>query len=500
MFKGIISRVSTMIQTQLAAMTTFLVRLLNTANNAVQFIQQKIQKFFQNIMARPRSKKNYWQFFGLYFSKRFVCMSIIGIGVVGYFLVYYAVPWAEGKVWTANLRLDTLKYSKFTGKARVFDTSDNLVFEGNLEKGSPKGTGIQYDSQGKVIYKGNFEGGKYSGDGELYNSDGILTYTGGFANNLYSGEGKLYNTIGKLIYDGSFAVGQRSGMGAEYDPDTGLKKYYGQHENDALNGNAVEFGSDGKTIHYEGNFKDGSYGGEGKLYSGTALQYAGNFERGMYNGTGNLYDLDTGSVVYSGEFKDGVYDGKGSLYDTSTSVIIYSGEFSNGKRQGKGTSYDKLGSELFSGNFRSDSIDYIAYLGKSPDDVASEFGQETYKTETNGKMIVTYRNLDASIVFKIDSEKGEYVCEKIVLGTKESFMGLGANSTAVERRSVMGEPFSSINYSCPDYYKTVFSHLGININNVKSIPCDKYILDNYFIRFYFNDGRTELKCIEICSM
>ena len=188
MFKGIISRVSTMIQTQLAAMTTFLVRLQNTANNAVQFIQQKIQKFFQNIMARPRSKKNYWQFFGLYFSKRFVCMSIIAVGVVGYFLVYYAVPWAEGKVWTANLRLDTLKYSKFTGKARVFDTSDKLVFEGNLEKGSPKGTGIQYDSQGKVIYKGNFEGGKYSGDGELYNSEGILTYTGGFANNLYNGD------------------------------------------------------------------------------------------------------------------------------------------------------------------------------------------------------------------------------------------------------------------------------------------------------------------------
>ena len=223
MFKGIISRVSTMIQTQLAAMTTFLVRLQNTANHAVQFIQQKIQRFFQSIMARPRSKKNYWKFFGLYFSKRFVCISTIVFIVVGYFLVYYAVPWAEGKVWTANLRLDTLKYSKFTGKARVFDTSDKLVFEGSLEKGFPKGVGVQYDSQGKVVYKGNFEGGKYSGDGELYNSDGILTYTGSFANNLYNGEGKLYNTIGKLIYDGNFAVGQRSGMGAEYDPDTGLK-------------------------------------------------------------------------------------------------------------------------------------------------------------------------------------------------------------------------------------------------------------------------------------
>ena len=78
-------------------------------------------------------------------------------------------------------------------------------------------------------------------------------------------------------------------------------------------------------------------------------------------------------------------------------------------------------------------------------------------------------------------------------------MGLGAQSTAVERRSVMGEPFSSINYSCPDYYRTVFSNLAINIDNVEKVPSDKYIMENYFIRFYFNEGRTELKCIEICN-
>ena len=157
-----------------------------------------------------------------------------------------------------------------------------------------------------------------------------------------------------------------------------------------------------------------------------------------------------------------------------------------------------MGSQQFSGNFRGDSIDYIAYLGKSPDEVTSGFGKESYRAEVDNKMIITYLGMDASVVFKIDSNTGEYVCEKIVLGTHEKFMGLGAQSTAVERRSVMGEPFSSINYSCPDYYKTVFANLSININDTSSVPSDKYILNNYFIRFYFNDGRTELKCIEIC--
>ena len=103
-------------------------------------------------------------------------------------------------------------------------------------------------------------------------------------------------------------------------------------------------------------------------------------------------------------------------------------------------------------------------------------------------------------MFKIDEEKDEDVCEKILLGTKEKFMGLGVQSSSMERRNIMGDPFSSIDYNCPDYYKTVFANLGININNINAIPCDKYVMDNYFIRFYFNSGRTELKCIEICSM
>jgi len=498
--KDIISRVATTLQSQITVLTAFLVQLQNFGTRAAQFVQQKIQKFFQTLLGEPKSKKDYWRIMGVYLSKRFVSMSLVVLGVLGYFLIFHAVPWAEGKVWTANLNLDTSKYTKFNGKARVYDQAGVLVFEGNLNKGTPEGIGIQYDSKGNIIYKGGFSGGKYSGEGELYNNEQTLIYSGAFANNKYEGSGKLYNDIGKTVYVGEFSVGQRSGTGVEYDPDTELRKYYGQHSNDVPNGIGVEYEEDGFSIRYEGAFKDGVYGGEGKLYSNNALQYSGNFANGVYSGIGNLYNLDTGVLIYSGEFKDGLYDGAGSLYDPSSSVVVYSGEFSKGKKQGAGKSYDKLGSQLFDGNFRSDSIDYIAYLGRSPEDVTKEFGQETYKTETGGKMIITYLNLDASVVFKIDEEKGEYACEKIILGTKDAFMGLGAKSTAVERRNVMGDPFSSINYNCPSYYKTIFSHLGISVNNISSVPCDKYVMDNYFVRFYFNDGRTELKCIEICSM
>lgn len=501
MIKDIFTKITTSLQTQLTVLTSFMVQIQNMGTHAAQFVQQKVQKFVQSFLRNPRSKKDYWKILGIYFSKRFTIMSVIVLGVVGYMLVYYVYPWADGKLWTANMRLDTVKYSKFDGKARVYNTDGKLVYEGGMEKGSPSGEGVQYDYSGNLIYKGSFKAGKYSGQGELYNSSGVLIYSGAFSNNNYDGEGKLFNDIGKVIYIGNFSVGQRSGKGVEYDPSNQLKKYYGDYANDVRNGNGVEYEEDGTSIHYEGSFKDGVYGGgNGKLYSEGNLLYDGAFESGTYTGSGTLYDLDTGVAQYTGEFKNGLYDGDGKLYDVGTSVVVYEGGFSKGKRQGNGTSFDKLGSQQFKGNFRGDSIDYIAYLGKSPENVKVEFGQESYRSETSGKLIVTYLNMDASFVFKIDTDKGEYVCDKIILGIREKFMGLGAQSSAVDRRSVMGDPFSSINYNCPQYYKTVFAHLSININKIDSVPSDKYIMDNYFIRFYFNDGRTELKCIEIGSI
>ena len=64
----------------------------------------------------------------------------------------------------------------------------------------------------------------------------------------------------------------------------------------------------------------------------------------------------------------------------------------------------------------------------------------------------------------------------------------------------MGSTFSSIDYSLPDYYKTVLSHLSINVKDIKNVPSDKYVYGNYYVRFYFNSGKTELKFVEISSM
>lgn len=499
-FRDVLSNVTSFIQSQLATINTLFLQLQNFGSRVAQFIQQKLQKFVHTLTQNPKSKKDYWRFLGLYVSKKFAIIFLAVVGAVGYLFINYAYPWADGRLWTATLRIDSARYMHFSGRAKVYDTEGLLIYEGNMENGLAHGEGTQYNMNGDLVYKGSFENGKYKGQGELYNSAGNKVYEGAFENNCYEGEGKLFNDIGKTLYIGHFAVGQRSGTGMEYDPATGLRKYYGEYANDVRNGNGVEYGDDGETVVYEGDFKDGMYGGEGKLYANGSLLYSGSFESGKYSGTGNLYDLNTSALLYSGEFKNGLYDGMGKLYDVGTSVVVYDGAFSNGKKQGAGESYDKLGSKMFAGNFRGDSIDYIAYLGQKPDKVTDEFGKESYRTEVDGKLILTYLSMDVSVIFKIDGEKGEYVCEKFILGTKEEFMGLGAKSSAMERREVMGDTYSSYNYSCPNYYKTVFKHLSININKTDSVPSDKYILSNYFIRFYFNEGRTELKCIEICSM
>lgn len=496
----VLSRIVSTVQSQLAGMTTWVFKLQNTGTQLAQSAQQKLQRFMHALSKQPRSKEDYWKAFGLYFSKRFVIMSIVVTSVLGYLGISYAYPWAEGKLWTATIKIDSSKYSTFSGKAKIIDTDGTLIYIGQMEKGSPNGYGIQYNVDKSVLYEGNFKSGKYNGEGRLFNSNGIVTYDGEFANNKYDGKGKFYSDIGKLLYSGEFSAGQKSGKGIEYDPTNGIKTYYGHFENDVRQGNGVVFDKDGETILYEGNFQAGAYEGSGKLYKNGNLIYSGDFVNNTYEGEGNLYDIETGALVYTGGFKEGVYDGDGKLYDKSTSVVIYEGRFSKGKKQGEGASYDSMGSQSFSGTFRSDSIDYIRYLGSTVDDITGQFGQESYRTEVDNKLILTYLTLDASIVFKVDSEKGIYVCEKVVIGTKDAFMGLGAQSTAVERREVMGEPFSSISYNMPNYYKTILQNLAININDLTKVPSDKYIMDKYFIRFYFNDGRTELKCIEISSM
>ncbi len=487
------------ISTQLNGIKQQFAKVKQVFAKVVQVVNKFVKKTFDLLMRKPSDKSDYVRIGKFYLSKRLLTIICLGIIVVIFIFVQFFFPWADGRLWTANIKLNSQKYHTFTGKVRVKDDMGVMIYEGQMKDGQIEGEGKQYDSKGELVYVGSFEKSQYSGKGELY-SNSVMIYSGTFAKNLYEGQGELFDETGKLIYSGNFALGQRSGKGVSYNPKTGLRKYYGDFANDLPEGRGVLYEEDGSSILYDGDFIAGQYSGTGRLYEKGVLKYQGEFAEGLFEGNGTLYDTATKKILYQGAFVKGLYEGEGTLYDPNTSKVIYSGQFTAGQRQGTGSSYDRLGSVSFNGEFKDDNINYLNYLGAPLDDVTAQFGKESYRTTVSDRLILTYLSLDTSIVFIPDAEKDTYLCEKIIMGTRDTFMGLKSNSSKDEIEQVMGQPFSSVNFNFSSYYDTIFSQLSINLSSKKGAPSDKFVLDNYFIRFYYNANRTEIQSIEVGSM
>lgn len=68
-------------------------------------------------------------------------------------------------------------------------------------------------------------------------------------------------------------------------------------------------------------------------------------ERGQEAHGKGIYFGEDDLLVYRGEFKNGKYDGEGKLYETkyenkvSKSMLVYEGNFKNGEKNGQGESY-----------------------------------------------------------------------------------------------------------------------------------------------------------------
>jgi hypothetical protein len=493
------SRVTTAVQSQINSLTKWTLKLQSFSSGITQKIQEKVNKFIRTLTKKPASKEDYWRVLGFYLAKKFVVTSLAAVGAVFYLYVSFLVPMLEGKLWKAKIRTDTEKYQQFSGKAKVFDSGGVFIYDGEMNSGKPQGFGIQYSAEGKLIYKGKFKQGQYAGEGELYDASENTIYTGEFKDNKFEGSGKKLSSFGTVIFNGNFEKGMRSGRGTEYDAQTGLRKYYGEFASDKFEGRGLDYQSDGEIIKYEGDFKEGLYNGKGKKYKDKRLVYSGSFANGKYEGDGVLYDESSGVAIYSGEFKNDLYDGSGALYDKETMRMVYEGEFSNGKRSGEGTMYDSLGTPVFSGKFRDDSIDFISVLGKKIDEVTEFFGAENSRIETGDRTILTYLSINAAVILKSDVE--ELICEKIITGIKYDFMGLGSKSTAMQRRQTLGEPFSSLILKTSQPQQKIFSLLNITVSDPENIYCDKYNFNDYFIRLIFSaPDRAELRAVEIGSM
>ena len=477
-------------------------KYISTAiQSVVKFLKDivsNVLEFLKKFLLKPTRKEDYVKVGQRYFSKRFIAMLTTGLIVGAVFVTSYAYPWADGRLWTASVVYNSSKYQKFSGKAKVYDNG-HLIYVGTMAEGKITGHGKQYNESGNLVYEGDFILGEYSGTGQLYNNDKMI-YEGSFLKNLYEGAGKIYNSDGQLIYSGSFVGGQKSGEGIEYDPKTKFKIYSGQFANDMREGKGTLYESDGSTQLYTGNFVAGLYEGDGQLNENGKLKYKGAFKSGLYEGEGTLYDVSMGTIIYQGAFVAGKYEGQGTLYDSTLQKMIYKGEFIAGEKKGKGESYDKFGATVFNGEFSDNTIAYLQYFGKTYDDISKEFGKESYKATVNNVMIVTYLSKNVSAVFDKDLEKNAYVCNKIILRSQAGFKGITQNSTQDEITKIMGQPYSSIQYKFDLYYNTVFSNLSVNLNSNNTAPSDKFIMDNYFIRLYYNQDKTKVLAIELCRM
>lgn len=71
------------------------------------------------------------------------------------------------------------KAGKYDGVGKLFNESNELIYEGEFAAGLGSGFGIAYSGP-DIVYTGDFSGGKYDGFGTLLGPKGAIVYTGFF--------------------------------------------------------------------------------------------------------------------------------------------------------------------------------------------------------------------------------------------------------------------------------------------------------------------------------
>ena len=208
-----------------------------------------------------------------------------------------------------------------------------------------------------------------------------IKFKGRLEEGVIQGKGESYDKNGLLIYSGDYVDGVYSGEGKLYDA-----------------GNLV----------YEGTFLQGLYDGEGKLYDAGDLVYEGTFLQGLYDGEGKLYD--EGNLLYKGMFAQGLYDGEGTLYEKN-GKLLYVGKFSAGIRSGEGTAYQN-GKRIYKGGFADDLYNGDGILYDSA--VGIRYRGSFIDGLYSGSGVLT---LDTGATVQAEFEQGE------VIGDAKCFMG-----------------------------------------------------------------------------
>ena len=195
------------------------------------------------------------------------------------------------------------------GKGKEYDYDGKLLFEGeyiNNKRISPTSDN-QKDNLAKLSKKGD-KNIEYLENGKIkeYNSSGDVIFEGEYLNGKRNGKGKEYSS-GELEFEGEYLNGERW-KGKEYY-NNGYIKFEGEYLNgkkwegkiyDPLNNDVFElkngkgwFREYDKRLIIEGEYINGLISGKGKEYNCDGiLIFEGEYVYGLKNGNGKEYNFD----------------------------------------------------------------------------------------------------------------------------------------------------------------------------------------------------------------
>lgn len=176
--------------------------------------------------------------------------------------------------------------------------NEGFYYVGELDDNRPDGIGAlykkEYGRKGLIpIYYGEWEEGMYNGYGQLFE----------IPHNSY---------MSRLRFEGTFEENKPNGRGIMYDiwgnnhDLTSCKLTYAEFEEDFKHpmGKVKQFVN--YVLRFEGEVDEDGDGKGTEYYENGNVKYEGEFKNGSYHGDGVLYDKD-GKKIYDGEWERGDY-------------------------------------------------------------------------------------------------------------------------------------------------------------------------------------------------
>lgn len=316
-------------------------------------------------------------------------------------------------------------YGRFNGYGKSIRNDGSVRYEGLWKMGVFHGEGTYYyrpnEKQGRASYAGSFVDGKRSGRGVLSWVDGTI-YDGEFIDGEMSGSGVMKWANGD-IYEGQFSRGMRNGYG-KYTTAIG-SSYEGLWSNGLREGKGVVTYPDLKC--YECEWKaDKVYDGilQNRCADGKTVKFDGVYKNGLYHGQGTLY-YNNGTIEYKGKWVAGERSGKGTSYYQNGNVR-YEGEWLHNMYAQSGVEYDENGEVIREGTFKD---------GKVVDGVCAEGNVKCFGTFDDCQRFVEgriYLNDELTLFGNINADKLEIFREgkylpAVRIMDKNAFIGTDGN-------------------------------------------------------------------------